>query len=255
MKRIIILCIISAIIYSCGDNKSSFEKVENEESKVVESKPTESILEESEAVCILDKLSLRESPSKQGKWITSISLGETVTFTGMQKKDSVSKNTFYKVKLAGGDEGWTRGDFIEIGGQVAVFLKNTEIYKRPDLLTKANKKYSQMDIVAVTNKQGDWVEVKGKRSEGKYIESGWIKSGSTSSDAIDIAAAKFGLAALAETDESKRLALLKDITGNDDLSSSKFIPVLQEILSSSLEAPEEEVIETVIENNAENDSI
>jgi len=247
MKNLILFLAITTVLWSCGGkSNSSFEKVEDSPSATEETAAeSEAVAEEADAVCLLDNLSLRETPADKGKWITSISLGEVVTFTGEQTVDSVSKKPYYKIKLTGGKEGWSRGDFIEIDGKVGVFIQETEIYKRPDLLTKAGKKYSQMDIIAVTTVQGDWSEVKGKRGEGKYIESGWVKGGNISDKAIDIATAKFGAAALAEEDPDKRVAALTEILENGDLASSSFIPILQEKLTDMIEA-EAEVVQEIV---------
>lgn len=254
MKNLIILISFSVFLWSCGsNNSSSFEKVESEKSETGAEETVdkaESVVVEADAVCLLDNLSVRATPSDKGKWVTSISLGEVVTYTGEEGIDSVSKKPFYKIKLTGGNEGWSRAEFIEVGGQVGVFIEETEIYKRPDLLTKSGKKYSEMDIIAITSTQGDWIEVKGKRGEGKYIETGWVKSGNISDKDIDVATAKFGVAALAMEDLGKRKEALKEILGNSDLASSTFFPILQEKLNEAI-ADDEIIINDIIEQAAD----
>ena len=246
MKNLILFLTISLLLWNCGGkSKSSFEAVKSEATETEVADEAEAVVEEAEAVCLLDNLSVRATPAKSGKWITGISLGEVVTYVGEQKVDSVTKNTYYKIKLTGGKEGWSRADFIDVDSKVGVFVQETEIYKRPDLLTKAGKKYSAMDIVAVISTNGEWSEVKGKRSDGKYIESGWVKGGNISDKTVDIATAKFGAAALAKEDPEKQIEAIKEIIENNDLSSSSFIPVLQEKLNEAI-ANDEIIVEEIV---------
>lgn len=198
----------------------------------------EIVLEEVEAVCIWDKVSVRETPSSKAKWKTSISIGESLTYLGKEELDSAEDKLYYNIRLADNTEGWSVADFIIPNGQVAVFVGQNDIYKRPDLLTKTNNKFSAMDIVAIKSTQGDWFEVIGKRSEGKWIDSGWVKSGNTSQEALDVAVAKFGRIALEEADDAKQVESLKEILDNADFSSSVFMPVIQ-AKYDELTAPEE----------------
>ncbi|MCR9253404.1 MAG: SH3 domain-containing protein [bacterium] len=235
MKLQSILAIaLPVFLFSCGGGNTTESSNTEESTETTET--TEEVVEAPEAkvvdaVCIWDKVSVRATPDPKGKWLTSMSIGEKVTFLGETQVDSVDKKTYYKVKLADDTEGWSRSEFVIPEGTVAVFLKDTEIYKRPDLLTKAEKQYSQMDIVAVKSTQDDWLEVTGKRAEGKWIEKGWVKSGNISQDQIDVAVAKFGTQALAQEDDDKKMEALQEILDNGDLASSQFIPVLAQIVS------------------------
>lgn len=250
MKYLLTILSAALLLWSCGGNSNSnstFEKVETETPAEAVSETAEAVTETQEAVCILNNLPLRATPADKGKWLTGINLGEVVTFLGEEKADSVSKKVYYKIQLTGGKEGWSRADFIEIGGKVGVFIQDTEVYKRPDLLTKANKKYSQMDIIAVVSTQGDWSEVKGKRGEGKYIESGWVKGANISDKTVDIATAKFGVEALAKEGAEQQIEALKEVISNTDLANSVFIPILQEKLNESI-ADDEEIVEEIVDS-------
>ena len=194
------------------------------------------------AICIWDQVSVRDTPDAKGKWLTSISVGEQLEYLGEDASDAQDdKKTYTKVKLTDGTEGWSRKDFIIPDGQVAVFLENNTIYRRPDLLTKTDDEFSQMDIIAITATQDDWVEVTGKREEGTWISTGWVKGNKLSKDATDVAVAKFGRAALNEEDGDKQKEALKDILDNSDLSSSKFIPFI-EASYNALNLPEVEEV-------------
>ncbi|REH45048.1 SH3 domain-containing protein [Tenacibaculum gallaicum] len=226
MKKLLIaITLVSTICVGCKDNKKSKN---NGETSIIEETAIEKEEKSASAICLLDKLSIRESASAKGKWITSISLGEKVTLTGEETVDSVSKKEYYKVKLIDGEEGWTRSTFLAVNGKVGAMLEKATVYKRPDLLTKTEKKYSKMDIIAVTETQGDWIKVKGKRSEGKYIEEGWIKTSNITNDQIDIATAKFAGIASSQPTMTERIKALKDVINNSDLSSSKFIPIIED---------------------------
>ena len=187
-------------------------------------------------VCIWDKVSLKESPSDKGKWLASLSLGEKCTYLDDSKEDNSGKKpvTYYKVKLQDNQEGWVQSDFIILKSKPAVFVKDAEIYSRPDLLTKTNKSFSIMDIVAVKSEQGEFVEVAGKRKAGKWIETGWIKPANVSYTDVDIAVAKYGSKALEISDRQKRNAALNEIINNSDYKSSVFVNTLFHMVDDSI---------------------
>ncbi len=181
----------------------------------------------SELVCLLDKLSIREEPSKKGKWITAMSLAEKVEFNGEKITDTVSKKEYYKVKLIDGKEGWARATFLA-NGKVAAIKEETSTYKRPTLETLTDEKYSPMDIVAVISTKDGWIQVKGKRAKGQYIEEAWIKPGNISEDPTDVATAKFASVAITKGSMTEKIKALEAIVNNKDLSGSSFIPAIEE---------------------------
>ncbi|WP_272150204.1 SH3 domain-containing protein [Tenacibaculum aiptasiae] len=224
MKRVYI-AIISAsfMLLSCKDDKKSSQ---TETSTEIVKQEKEEV--KKTAICLLEKLSIRATPKAKGKWITSMSLGEKIELTGEEETDSISKKLYYKVRLIDGKEGWTRASFLAVDGKVATLLKEATVYKRPDLLTKTDKKYSTMDIIAVLKTQDDWMLVKGKRAAGEYIEEGWIKAGNLSESSVDIAVAKFANVAMSNGAMTDRIKALEEIVNNTDFSSSSFIEKIQE---------------------------
>ncbi|HEY4789156.1 MAG TPA: SH3 domain-containing protein, partial [Bacteroidales bacterium] len=197
------------------------------------------------AVCIWDKISLKESPSDKGKWLASLSLGEKCTYLDDSKEDNSGKKpvTYYKVKLQDNQEGWVQSDFVILKSKPATIIKEAEIYSRPDLLTKSNKTFSMMDIVAVKSEQGDFIEIVGKRKAGKWIESGWVKSSTVSYADVDIAVAKYGGKALEIPDRQKRNSALNEIINNQDFKSSVFINTLFKMVDDSISSPEPAKVE------------
>jgi uncharacterized protein YgiM (DUF1202 family) len=193
----------------------------------------------SDAVCVWDNVSLKEAPTESSKWLSSISIGEKVTYLEETKDDTAGKKsvTYYKIKLKDDKTGWALSDFIIVGSKPAVISKDVELYSRPDLLTKTGKMFKAMDIIAVKSEQNDFLEISGKRQEGKWIEAGWIKSNGISYSDIDIAVAKYARKALEIKDSKKRADAIKEIVNNPDFSGSIFI--------STLQTPEPETTEPI----------
>lgn len=186
------------------------------------------------AVCVWNKVSLRVEPSEKSKWLAAINLGEKVTFLDEKATDASGKKPieFVKVALQDGKEGWVRADYIVLNSEPAVFIYNATIYNRPDLLTKSDKNFNAMDIVAVkTGEDTSWLEVIGKRADGQWIETGWVKPENLSYLDTDIAVAIFTQAAIAEKDDDKRLSMLQEISANSDLSNSFFMSSVYDMIS------------------------
>lgn len=216
------------------------EKTEGEASKTSE--------QIEEAVCIWDKSAVRDIEGEKSKWLTSLNLGEKVVYLKETKtaKDGKKDREYHKVKLQDGKEGWVRADFVIPGAKSAAIVSNADVYKRPDLLTKSDKSFSQMDIVAVKNSQNDFIEVVGKRSGETWIETAWIREGNVSYKEVDIAVAKYGKAALAIDNKDEKIKKLREIIENSDFNGSSLIPELKTI-ADELEFPAEEVVEKVEE--------
>lgn len=187
------------------------------------------------AVCLFDRASLKETPEDKGKWLEAISLGEKCEYLDDTKEDNSGGKTvkYYKIKLQGGKEGWVQANMFALSSKPAALNQDAEMYSRPDLLTKTGKMFKSMDIVAVKSTQGDFIEVMGKRKEGKWIESGWIKAGNVTYSDVDIAVAKFASKALQIKDPEKRKAAITEIVSNSDYSSSVFISELDQIINPS----------------------
>jgi len=231
MRKIFIAVVsISLLVIGCKTENGTSKNTTVEANNDTETQNTSSDTDDNsgDAICLLDKLSVRETPSSKGTWVTSMSLGEKVYCTGEVHVDSVSKKEYYKVKLIDGKEGWSRSPFLAVNGKVGVITKDASIYKRPDLLTKTDNKYSPMDIIAVMSTQDDWVQVKGKRATGKYIEEVWIKSNNISDKSVDIATAKFASIAMTKGSMTDRIKELQEIVGNQDFSESSFIDLIKD---------------------------
>lgn len=185
------------------------------------------------AVCVFDRASLKETPEEKGKWLESLSIGEKCEYLDDTKEDNSGSKPvkYYKVRLQGGKEGWVQASLISLNSKPAALNQDADVYSRPDLLTKTSKKYSKMDIVAVSATEGDFIQVTGKRRDGKWVETGWIKGTNVTYSDVDVAVAKFGSKALAMTDEVKQKESIQEILNNTDFSNSIFIPDLNSIVN------------------------
>ncbi len=190
-----------------------------------------------QAVCVWDNVSLKSAPSEDGKWVCGISIGEIVTYLDDSKEDNSEKKTikYYNVKLKDEKEGWVQSDFIVLNSKAGAIVDDSEIYSRPDLLNKTGNYFSKMDIVAVKSEKDGFIEVVGKRKNGKWIETGWLKNKSITFDPIDIAVAKYGRKAIDISDINKRNEAIREIVNNPDFSNSIFLSSLPGIEQPKVE--------------------
>lgn len=230
-KNLLSISTLCVVLMACGSQKNEQEATTVSASDTVNATAVDTAPASNEvsAVGIWDKVSVRATPSDDGKWLTSISLGESLTYLGEEAKDSNDK-IYYKIRLNDGKEGWARHEFVVPEAKPAVFINESDIYNRPDLLTKSDKKFSKMDIIAVKQTQDDWVEVTGKRTGGKWIENGWVRTNNVSFESVDIAMAKFAKPALETEDVDARIKKLEEVLANVDLSSSAFVVDIKEAL-------------------------
>jgi hypothetical protein len=190
---------------------------------------SDKIIKSVEAVCIWDNAPLREAPGKNGRWLSGLSIGETVRYMKEEQIDSTEQKHIHyiKIQLKDGKEGWAQSDFVVINSKAATLKENAEMYSRPDLLNKSGKVFSQMDIIAVKSEKDGFIEVTGRRKGARWMESGWLRSNVVSYEDVDIAVAKFASKALEIADQNKREEAIMEIVSNSDFSSSVFIPMLK----------------------------
>ncbi len=197
-----------------------------------------------DAVCIVDGVALRDAPGKEGAFVATLNLGEKLTIA--DEKEIETQNgakKYYKVELTGGESGWVKEANIVTAAKPAAVATDAIVYGRPDLITKTSKVFSPLDIVAVKQKQGDFVEVYGKTKDGKKVKGGWVKYDALSFEDVDVAVAIYVAKANKKVGNDARMAALKEIVENPDFSSSRFIAELAALTSEvpvePAEAPEE----------------
>lgn len=226
------LCAVLLFVTACNkkakkDNNSAGNTENTDKNSEKDNKKTGTI-----AICVYDKMSVLTKPSrKEGKWITSLALGEKVTFLGDEQKDETGKYSFVKVRTSGNQEGYVDARVIIPNAEVACITDHTQIYSRPDLTTVSQNSFEPFDIIAIVNTQGEWTEIVGKRRKGTWIDKGWIKSKSISKDEKDIATAVYCVRALSQNTAEKTLAELKKIQNNNDLKGSIFEDDINEMIN------------------------
>ncbi|WP_109830106.1 SH3 domain-containing protein [Reichenbachiella versicolor] len=241
LSSLIGLAFSTLLFVACSSKKSSTSS--ETESESIEVSAEETKPSTVEAVCIWDGILVRKSPDSKAKSLASISLGESLKSLG---QDSTNKRTYTLVELNDGTQGWALKDFIVPEAKAAVVVNETTLYSRPDLVTKTDKVFKPMDILAVMEEQDSWMKVKGKRSGAKWMDEGWIKGNNVSYSSIDIAGAKFTSQAFSIKDDSKKKEELENILSNTDLTESTF----NSLIKDSLEAwatpmiEETEMVET-----------
>ena len=122
-------------------------------------------------VCVVPA-SIRAEANQTSKWLSSLSVGETVTLEGNPRKDPKDPQVEYvKVKLSDGTEGYVSTWCLVRGAYVAVVHRTAKIYKRPDLLSDSETSFEMLNIVAVDEEKGTWIHAIGEnRAKG-----GWIR--------------------------------------------------------------------------------
>jgi hypothetical protein len=175
------------------------------------------------AACMYDGISLKQEPSKNGKWLASISLGEMVQSLGDSAVDTADKNRCYqKIQLSDGKSGWATSYGLVLNARLAAVKQATLIYKRPDLLTGTDVKIGLMNPVAVIQEKDGWSEF---ISEARK-KSGWIRSDALTAEPADVAVAILALKKLGAA--KNRAEAVKEFISASPYPESFFIKKLQE---------------------------
>ncbi|MFK7923459.1 MAG: hypothetical protein AB8H47_15960 [Bacteroidia bacterium] len=129
------------------------------------------------AICIYDRVALRRLPTKkrypdgEDNFITTLWYGETVESLNEMQEVEKEKTKFIRVRLGDGNEGWVFEYAFETDARRGAMLKPTPLYRRPDLMTLRNDTLKAGEIVAVLERQGDWLHVSGRNKDKK----GWVQ--------------------------------------------------------------------------------
>lgn len=215
-KSISVCLLAASLLLACNSKKS-------EETNDATASDSSSTNASAQATCIWDNVPVLEGAEDKSKYITALSIGETVTMIALEAADSTkAAKEHFHVKLIDGSMGWVKKDFLVPDSKPMVFIRNSDTYSRPEALTKTTKKFSKYDIVAVSATKDGFVSVKGKRAEGKWIETAWVKLANLSDETQNITAAKFIAKAVAEKDPQKREKALNEVFSNPDLRGSIF---------------------------------
>ncbi len=228
--------------FACGSNESE-ENGKINDSTMVNNAPADVI-----AICLWSSVSLKETPSLKGKYKNIMYLGEKAVFMGETVTDSADKKNirdFIKIKLTDGTLGWVQANMMSVGTKPFVLKEKSKIYKRPDILSAGKDEFERMQFVVITENQGEWAKIKGKKKTDTWFKDGWIKTEKLIDSEVDISVAILVERALLKEDSEQKMEALQEILDNPDLSASIFIEDVQALTAEPAnEVPfEEEAIE------------
>ena len=218
--RILVILVGVLMIFACQTETKTDVDVQ------VETKVE--VVKETPSVCVWNKGSVRDMPSRNAKWLSGMALGEKVVWTGETVVDSSDQNrTYHKVRLSDGTEGWASEYVLALDAIPGIVIKNAQIFRRPELITLTSDIYEPMSFVAILDSKDDWIQVKGEENKLK----GWIKFSAVSTKDEDITAGLLAYKALKEKDPEKKVQNIQALLDNPLLSNSIFMPKLQDSLN------------------------
>lgn len=227
--------ILLASLFNCGSNESTTNTTDEEDLLVV---PDEVV----SGLCMWKEVTIRDTPSEKGKFITTVYRGERFTVTGDSAIENVNDKVrqYHRVKLSDGTEGWMRTDFLAIDGVPATFLELTNIFKRPDDVTQTLKTFDVLEFVAIKSmSESGWCEVKGQPFGQEWFSTGWVKCESLSREKNDIRYSLVYTKAMENKDSLKRETELANLIKMEGFKESPFYGQIFDIDSFVVHADDE----------------
>ena len=233
LKSLLGLLLIAIFTLSCGGNGSK-DNDENDDtlstSEAVQSAPADE-----SAICLWSSLTLKETPDAKGKYKNTIYMGEKTIFlkeTVIDSTDKKNKREYIKIRLSDGSEGWVQSNLMAVGAKTYVLRDKTKLYKRPDILSAGKDEFDKMQFVVVTEEQGEWAKVKGKKLSDGWFKEGWIKTDKLLDNDIDVTVAILAQRAMLKDTDEKKVEALQEIVDNSDFSSSIFVSDVQNLINN-----------------------
>jgi hypothetical protein len=227
-KSIVLFALCAALAgfqYGCGEKKA--EGSPSTETRQEEPQANE--VTQNGIVCVWDGVPVRETPVKNGKYLSSISLGEVITDLNEMKTDTTDKNREYlKVRLSDGKEGWALTYGLIKNAFVAIVKTDATICKRPDLLTITNTTLKPMDFVAVSSIKDDWIEITADQKK----KTGWIKKDAITTSKEDITMSILINKSLATKDSRSLIDKYKSLINAAPFPNSIFVNLLRKQLET-----------------------
>jgi hypothetical protein len=223
----LVFLIVAALIISCTGKKGAGETDEKGNKEITDSIPSVSVYDYS-----VNGLPVLEDYTSSKSLLTYVKVGESVIYLGVTETDSVNKKDYDKIELSDGTVGWSRSHYIVKDAVAGAIIDVTPVYERPDILTKsANKKYDNIDIVAIVDEKGEWYNVVGRNN----LNSGWVMKEDVSANKEDV-----GMAILARKElfDSKGNIMddkLNDFINNAPYPGSQIVAILRDRLIKNVE--------------------
>lgn len=235
VKSFSLICICTIFFFSWGCNFKSEKEAELYDSSIVSE--TREALEApysddvSTAICLWPKVGLRDKPGrKNAKYLTTIYFGETVKYLN-EKEKAEDDREYLKIRLSDGSEGWVYEYLFAIDGELAIVNKETELYKRPDIMTFEGKKLAPMEMAVIFENEEyqGWHEITSIKKEKK----GWIQGDMDAiQEEVDVKLGILYWRAMEEPAE-KKFELLENILGNPNFKNSQLIDYVNQALYDS----------------------
>lgn len=201
-----------------------------------------SIPKDSVAISVWQGAGLRREPGrhaitkdKQRNFITGITYGEAVQMLG--EKDTVKREdnrVYMKVRLGDGKEGWTDEYLFEKHGRRAVVVIESDIYRRPDVMTLRPIKMIPGEIVVAVEEKDGWLHVSGPEKRKK----GWIKLDQGQPISYlkrDIQLANMYVQAKNNNSSEDKISALQAIANDDEYRGSILMVLVQRLIREELE--------------------
>ncbi|MHA7829576.1 MAG: SH3 domain-containing protein [Flagellimonas sp.] len=229
VKAFTLICIVVFLSGSCN-TKSDKKNESSENSSISESSNSDVAYT---GICLWPKVGLRDKPGREDtKYLTTIYFGETVEYLDEKEKAEDDKE-YLKVRLSDGSEGWVYEYLFAMGGELAIIDNETELYKRPDIMTFEGEKLEPMDMVVIFKNEDneEWYEITSMKRDKK----GWMQGDIDAiQNEIDVKLGILYWRAMEETTE-KKFELLENILANPNFKKSKLIDHVNKALYDSEE--------------------
>lgn len=177
------------------------------------------------AICLWDKAGLRETPGNDGKFLTNVAFGESLTLTGKRQEAPAEKRTYLEVSTSDGKIGWISDYLVAEKATLGAAIAEASVYKRPDMATLTDDALKPGEVVAILEEKDGFVNIVGKQRQRK----GWIKGTESLLTAPeDVTLALLYTRAMAGNNADAQRKQLEKLQANTDFKSSMFMTIIND---------------------------
>ena len=199
------------------------------------------------ATCVYPYAGLRKEPGIQEKtkdgeknYIIPIVYGERVEMLGESVENEKEKRTYIKVRLKDGQEGWVHQYLFESHAILAAVTTESELYRRPDLMTLREDKLEVGEIIVVIEDsmslsyKEDWLHVSNREKKKK----GWIRRANVLSfSQTDVQLALRYYIAKQSKEPDVKQTRLEEIIADESFQESQLLDLIQSELNKLSDKP------------------
>lgn len=233
MKQLLPLLTLSLLIISCNSNQSGSTEVAESEIVEIEKRTIY-------AYPTYEKVSIRETPAKDGKYRTAVYLGEKLVFLDSLATDNSGDKpiNYALVQLSDNTSGWIQQNLLAIDKEVGVAVDNLTVHSRPDMVNTTTKQFVPMDFLVIEDTNGNWKKVSGRTGEKNTMQSGWIFSDGINSEEATIKEALVFSKTIKEEDSDQKTEILSTLHENALYRQSPFATYIGDAVSLGSFMPE-----------------